>query len=336
MKRNSGSTGVFLVVPMCALFGAGTCGKYLLREFAKRGPVFWDAVPGDEVLADSETRRLIEDHHFPLVSDVDIPLISFAGPDGESQPHFRGKPHVGYVFTETEVLTVLQVENLSRFDRLIAGSEWNASVLKNFGLHCEAVQQGVDCEVFKPLKRIRWRDRFVVYSGGQFSKRKAQDLVIRAVSRVQKDHPDILLVASWFNSWTGCDGYDEAEKEVELIGLPLVDQKRLAFYMNQTDIGVFPNRAEGGTNLVMMDYLACGKPVIARYCTGQMDVLRPNYAFLTGGDDETTVGEMVEAIEYAYNNRGRKLREMGVKARNAMLKWTWSRTAEGIERVIHS
>jgi glycosyltransferase involved in cell wall biosynthesis len=54
---------------------------------------------------------------------------------------------------------------------------------------------------------------------------------------------------------------------------PLVDQKTLYGLIRNSDIGIFPNRCEGGTNLALMEYMACGKPVIASYNTGHMDVL---------------------------------------------------------------
>ena len=43
----------------------------------------------------------------------------------------------------------------------------------------------------------------------------------------------------------------------------LVPSYQLRGIYGCTDIGIFPNRCEGGTNLVMMEYMACGKPVIA-------------------------------------------------------------------------
>jgi glycosyltransferase involved in cell wall biosynthesis len=46
-----------------------------------------------------------------------------------------------------------------------------------------------------------------------------------------------------------------------------------------TDIGVFPNRCEGGTNLVLMEYMACGRPVIASYTSGHTDILTDENSF---------------------------------------------------------
>lgn len=328
------SSGIYLVMPVCEYFGAGTCGKYLLREFAARGPLYFDWVAGEEGPADSDTRELVRAHFMPLRGDVDLPLIQFAGPELEQQTKYRGRPNVAYLFSEWEPITAKQRENLRGFDVLIAGSTWNAEIIRACGFACAAVAQGVDRQIFRPLKRLRINDQFFIYSGGKFESRKAQDLVIRAVKVLQQRHPHIFLVASWFNIWDNADHYAEAEKQgIRLIGLPLLDHKRLAFQMNQTDVGLFPNRCEGGTNLVMMDYLACGKPVVANVSTGQADVLDDTYALLMRGTDDELVEQMIEGVETLYHDRA--LRElMGAVADEAMDRWSWSRTADGIEKAI--
>lgn len=324
------SAVVHLAVPVLELFGAGTCGKYLLREFTSICTTHWDAVPGDKVLADPETRALVEKHYRPLESDIDIPLIQFTGPELEQQTRFRGHPNVGYIFSEWEPITDRQKENLYAFDALAAGSEWNARVIRDAGFNCTAVQQGVDTEIFKPMPRVSPEDRFLIYSGGQFSHRKGQDLVIRAVKALQGRHDDIRLVASWFNIWKNADFYEQAQNAgIKFLGLPLLDHAGLAAHMNQTDVGLFPNRCEGGTNLILMDYLACGHPVVANVSTGQADVVDESYAVCIKGNDDELVEQMIEGVEGLYNDRERA-RKMGVKAAAAMARWPWSRTAHGL------
>ena len=293
-------------------FGAGTCGKYLAREL------------GAAVLEDGPER------------DVDEPLIQFTGPDCEQQTKHRGSPNVGYVFTDSETLTAPQVENLMAFDVLVAGSTWNANVISKHGFDCSVAIQGVDTGIFRPMPREQLKDRFVIYSGGKWEHRKGQDLVIRAVREFQKLHGDVILVASWFNIWSGKDGYDEARKAgVHIIGLPLYGHDDLAWHMNQTDVGLFPNRCEGGTNLVMMDYLACGKPVIARNATGQKDILDEVDNIDLCGDDDSVVAQMVDGLKWYYADP-RIRSDAGDDAVLQMKKFPWSRTAREIRTAIDS
>lgn len=302
---------IHLAMQTDVYFGAGTCGKYLSRELRARieedGP----------------------DH------DIDEPLVQFTGPNCEQQTKHKGRPNVGYVFTETSSLTEKQVSNLRKFDILIAGSTWNADVIRGHGLKCDVAIQGVDCDLFKADERTELRNKFVVYSGGKWEHRKGQDLVIRAMKEIQSMHTDIVLMASWHNIWSNDHHYSEAnDAGVKIIGLPIVDHQMLSWYMNQTDVGVFPNRCEGGTNLVMMDYMACAKPVIANNGTGQKDVLDDRWSISSNLPDDEMVAFLVNSIEYLYRSRGEG-KKLGIRARAAMHDFQWSRTASEIKGAIN-
>ena len=317
-----------LVVPLWEVFGAGTCGRYLLHEFDRSGIVWWDRVPGDEGLIDEDTQKIVDRRHRALERDIDIALIQFGGVDLGVQSQFRGQPNVGYIFSENRPLTPEQVKGLMGFDVLVAGSEWNAQVIRETGRACMAVPQGVDSQRFRPMRAVREDDRFVIYSAGQWHHRKAQDLVIKAVRVAQQRHHDIWLHASWSNIWTQENGRAEAAG-LRVVHLPILPHELLAREMNYTDLGLFPNRYEGGTNLLLMEYMACGKPVIANVSTGQADVMDRSAGIPIEGSDEDLVEQMIEGIEFFYHDRG-ALKAAGEGARWEMLNWPWSRTAVGI------
>lgn len=65
----------------------------------------------------------------------------------------------------------------------------------------------------------------------------------------------------------------------KVITLPKKPSFQMPYIYKNTDIGLFPNRCEGGTNLMLMEYMACGKPVIASAQTGHADIIRHNNAF---------------------------------------------------------
>ena len=325
---------LWLSMPVSDFFGAGTCGKHLLREFARRYEVAYDASVSEAILTDEQDAQLLKRHAKLLISDVADPLLQLADYDLGPNTQYRGTPNAAYVFFEDDKLTKKQKDNLKAFDILIAGSQWNADILKAEGFTATAVPQGVDRSVFRPFERPK-TDRFMIFSGGKLEHRKAQDLVARAVKILQVMHPDILLVALWMNPWQTGNPYQQAvEMGIEMMGMKFMTHEQMANVMNLTDVGLFPNRCEGGTNLVMMEYLACGKPVVAAYTTGQKDVLDPTYAGLLTGSDDERVGMMVEQVEALYRNRDR-LKEMGCAADAAMNQWSWSRTAEGIASAIN-
>jgi len=149
---------MILSVPVSSHYGAGICGFNLLKELAKLTPVKW--YPGEHALGirDEEMRELIGKHHFALQADANEPLIQIAGPDLGPQIAYRGKPNIGYIFFERP-LTDGNKRNLARFDRLAAGSTWNANLLKEAGFDAKAILQGVDTELFKPDTRRLFRDK---------------------------------------------------------------------------------------------------------------------------------------------------------------------------------
>jgi glycosyltransferase involved in cell wall biosynthesis len=109
----------------------------------------------------------------------------------------------------------------------------------------------------------------------------------------------------------------------------------------QTDIGVFPNRCEGGTNLVLMEYMACGKPAIVSNWSGHTDVANSQNSLLLNNlhdcDSQFSgwsarwkspdVDELVDKIEYAYHHRG-EIKKLGAQAALDMRKFEWRFCAE--------
>lgn len=128
----------------------------------------------------------------------------------------------------------------------------------------------------------------------------------------------------------------------------LINNKELRTFYEQTDVGLFPNRCEGGTNLVLMEYMACAKPVIASYNSGHKDVLNEENSYMIKemGDgkiysgtelwadwDEPSLDETVALLEHAYNNRD-ELRKKGKIAGEFMKDFTWKKSAESLVKII--
>ncbi len=336
--RDNGNGGVILTdlylnMPVSEYYGWGICGKNLLKEFSKKVSVGYISDSFEEAFRDEELDRLVKGYQVSLVGDVDAPFIHTVSDDFLPASRWRGKVNIGYAFFEKDDLTDEQVGNAKKsFDIIAGGSRWNERLFKERGINSTHIPQGVDRSIFRSGTRNDSLDSFCVFSGGKFEPRKGQDIVIRALAEVQKKHPDIKLVGSWSNlfnqeTWVkeSCEILAKSELK-NFIPVGLCSQEDLARVMQETDIGIFPNRCEGGTNLVLMEYLACGKPVIARDYRGQADVLDSDYAFLTVGDDDHVLCQTIEYLEQAYQNG--RLKEMGEKADKAMDRFTWERTAE--------
>ena len=343
-------------------FGWGVCSNYLKKEVPKFYPntKMWDFENDDP-----SKMKKVEGKVFHALTGIDfVPLA-----------RIWGDQNYGYTFFENE-LNITSVNNAERYDKVIGGSSWNLEKLQEVGIdNSDVLIQGIDPELFSPIREKKDENLFVIFSGGKFELRKGQDLVLRAVKTLQQKYDDIVLINAWYNFWPQSmelyhyaptfnyenKGETWADKmnhiysingiaSEKIITLDVVQNTKLRDLYAKTDLGVFPNRCEGGTNLVLMEYMACAKPVVAAYNTGQKDVLDENHALLVKdhkpfklyGNDQTLwadwydpdLDELIAQIEYAYHHRD-EARKIGEKAGEFMKNYTWEKSAEKLVEIIN-
>ncbi|RMF20810.1 MAG: glycosyltransferase [Cyanobacteria bacterium J083] len=309
---------------------------------------------------------------------INLPVLHPLGNDiNGGTLNLRGEKNIGVIFFENTNLSNEAIARGKAFDLIIAGSSWNAQVLKDRGLtNIATVLQGIAPNQFHPApKSDIFRDRFVVFSGGKLEYRKGQDIVIAAFKRFVTRHPEALLLTAWHNFFP--QFMQGLETTGNVIGLPEIDSqtKKLALtpwlvkngipatnhldvspipnylmgqVIREADVAVFPNRAEGGTNLVAMESLACGVPTILSTNTGHQDLLgehcyqlptqkpvQPTNIFPgVEGWGESNVDEVVEALEQVYQNRS-QAQFKGEKAVEFMQDWTWEKQVERLSQAIN-
>jgi glycosyltransferase involved in cell wall biosynthesis len=300
----------------------------------------------------------------------DFPVLYALG-DALSQPpefvNLKGRPEVGVVFFESGVVPQANLAAADRFALIVTGSSWNTEVLQRHGfaraVYCP---QGVDLDLFHPGPRTGFfRDRFAVFSGGKLEYRKGQDLVVAAFKRFYERHPDALLVTAWHNPWpkvaaeglsrspytvgapgVTADGKLDAAQWLRANGLPDAaffdpgPQANAAMppLLRELDLAVFPNRCEGGTNLVAMECMACGVPTVLSRNTGHLDLIQDGNCYplelqipmgaVTNRPDldgwgESSIDELVMQMERAYDDRA-EARKRGDAGAAFMTSWGWS------------
>jgi glycosyltransferase involved in cell wall biosynthesis len=277
-------------------------------------------------------------------------------------PNIWDRINIGYCFFEDSI-TVLEYtrQAAKTWDFIVAGSSWCEQHLRIGGVRNTAtVLQGVDSSTFYPGPKRLYKDNFVLFSGGKFELRKGQDLVIAATRIFMERHADVLLSCAWYNQWPFSLATMELSKLISyhhregdcleilaetlagngipldrVILHPLLDNQHMRQVYHNSDIGLFPNRGEGGNNLVMCEYMACGRTVIASDMTGHADVITTQNALpLTGYRPyyyrhhaegvwfEPSLDEILEQLEHAYLHRT-ELRVKGLKAVEDMARLTW-------------
>jgi glycosyltransferase involved in cell wall biosynthesis len=373
---------IHLAVPLADGFGWGVCGRQLAIGLARHGGLALAPLDGpvSETVDDPLVRRALavcevdpgsfgeRVHGAVLQAVADESLLPFGRP-------LAGDLTVGYTFFE-KLPPPGVAETARRWDVVAAGSTWCAEHLERIGVRrVETVLQGVDRRLFHPVaggKRL-FGDRFVVFSGGKLELRKGQDLVIRAFAVLAERHPDVLLVAAWYNPWPrlvaglgAAPGFtlkarsgsweelvagllaDNGVDPARAVVVPRLPHSAVAAVYHESDVGLFPNRCEGGTNLVLMEYMACGKPAIVAHNSGHRDVATADNALLVErmspldvrreGElvarwSEPDFEEIVERLEWAYRNRD-GLARYGERAGRDMERFTWQATADAFHRLL--
>ena len=205
---------------------------------------------------------------------------------------------VGFLETPRTLTPARVAAHNARFAQTLAGSTWLAGVLRDAGVEgVDVALQGVHPVPFVP-RSDRWKDRWVVFSGGKLEYRKGQDIVVAAFRELVTREPNALLVTAWQNAYDVT--VNSIQKSIHTQGRPARHGERLDIVgwceangiprgnvvdlgwvtredwpqvWADVDVAVFPNRSEGGTNLVAMEALAAGVPTFVHGSTGQQDLV---------------------------------------------------------------
>ena len=300
---------------------------------------------------------------------INFPILVSLGENfvAEPYPPSRVAEHGILFLTDTEI-SADAAERARRFRTVVAGASWTEDVLKGCGIdNVKVVIQGVDTRIFKPRSRRRSDDaRFKVFSGGKLEYRKGQDIVVAAWREFHRRHPDSQLVIAWDHP------YPDIAKTVAIAGhvtpapdpwgpdrsplanwlnenglpsgsfrnLGVVANRAMPDILRDIDAAVFVSRAEGGTNLVAMESMACGVPTVLSANTGHLDLiagencypLRHQRAILPGtagyagtaGWGESNVEELIEALESIYSDRA-EARRRGTAGAATIANISWAK-----------
>ena len=350
--------------PAASAAPAYTLGQIHLESLAGMDPLALRAIA--QPLVDSDTlrlRRAAVDGAAPPLDGIVLHALGnrFDGPDRPRRSGPSGRATVGVIFFEDTTLPDAAAM-AAEYDLIVTGSSWCEAVLRDKGARNVAtVLQGIDPSLFHPAPRAGTLEgRFAVFNGGKVERRKGQDLVLLAFRAFASRHPDAVLVTSWHSPWpiaaltvnanpaiepiqlTAEGRIDAAAwaaangvRPEQFIDLGTVPNHLMARVLREMAVAVFPNRCEGGTNLVAMESMACGVPTIVADATGQRDLVDTGGPFplrrqrpatphdaATLGWGESDIDEIVEALEYVYTHRELAARR-GRAGAGAMAALNW-------------
>jgi glycosyltransferase involved in cell wall biosynthesis len=368
--------------PIGTSTGWGTYGLHLalaLHHSSRAEPVLGEA-PLLQGLGPLAERRVREMRRTAALTDTSSAIrLSALG------NHVLGAPrigqcavarNVGVIFFEDTALDADALARARVHDLMIAGSTWNAEWLKALGVpNVRMVLQGVDPSLFHEAPRTGiFGDRFLIFTGGKLEYRKGQDIVVEAFRRFQAKHADAMLVTAWHNHWPqtmeGIDaaGYVRGTPAVRngrceitewliangvradaILDLGLQSHALIAQALREMHVALFPNRCEGGTNLVAMEAMACGVPTILSANTGHLNLIGRDTCFPlvhqrpvtartplyrgTAGWGESDPEEIVSLLELAYHDRA-EARRRGAEGAALLAQLSWNTQANVLLRTL--
>lgn len=309
-------------------------------------------------------------------SSFDFPIIDALGNGLKPPNELRGSQTIARaVFEDTHMPDL--ANRLAKYDVIVCASRWNRDLLSDkTGKRVEVIHEGVDHSLFFPGPRsgLLPQDRFFVYTGGKVEFRKAQDLVLLAFKAFSDRHPDAVLVTSWHSPWPAISAGFRGKTNVELklgdngrldvirwavengirpecvMDIGPIPNPMMPHVMREMDCALQPSRAEGGTNIVCKEAMACGLPVILGMNTGVVDLvskgncvplLSQRAVTPPGTEDgvvgwgESSVDEIVAALEKMYDDK-RARRAIGKRGAEWIVEngRTWSDHAAKLKDLI--
>jgi glycosyltransferase involved in cell wall biosynthesis len=296
----------------------------------------------------------------------------FAGSTLPRAGGVTGRATCGVIFFEDTNLPSPR-DICSDYALIVAGSSWCEEVLRAKGVeNVTTVIQGIDPSLFHPAPRAdALAGRFAVFSGGKLEHRKAQDLVVLAFRAFAQRHPEAILVTAWHSPWAAPALSLNRNPKIAPIALTAEGKVDMAAWvaangidagqyfdlgpipnhlmprvLREMDVALFPNRCEGGTNLVAMECMAAGLPTILSDNTGHKDLTATGTAFTltrqapvlaedigTEGWGESDVEEIVERLETVWRDR-EGARRKGLAGAEALAKLSWRNQIAALHEVL--
>src|SRR5262249_44883073 len=129
----------------------------------------------------------------------------------------------------------------------------------------------------------------------------------------------------------------------------LVPNYRMPSILREMNVALFPNRAEGGTNMIAMECMACGLPTILSRNTGHVDIIQNDSCYtldeqrqtLRGFTDtgewagwgESQIDEVVERLEQVFFDPAEAARR-GKRAAEHLAQRSWQATAAQMKDIV--
>jgi glycosyltransferase-like protein len=256
-----------------------------------------------------------------------------------SAPVFRTVHHVDDFaeprLFEFEKRAVARSKNI-----FVVSKYWHDALKRDYEHQSVIAYNGLDSSDFKPLPERKSAVPTVLFVGGLEPRKGLEDLIraMRLVISRVKDARLVVVAKAGFRGTDHWSAYESVARGLELTDRidfhESVDQETLLGLYSDCDVLALPSRNEGW-GLVLMEAMACGKPVVATRVGGIPELVESGTEgiLVEAGD----VNGIADSITKLLHDPALRVR-MGRAGRRRVKKFSWDSTAEVVlreyERVI--
>ena len=158
---------------------------------------------------------------------------------------------------------------------------------------------GANLQLFKPLDKKTCRkqiglkdDDFLLITVGEFSERKGQNRIIKAVDSLSNPRMKTCFIGS---------GDSIVERDF-IFYKGRVKHDDLPVYLNAADVFVLPTLREGCCNAIV-EALACGLPVISSDRSFNYDILDETNSIMIDPEDANQIAVAIKLLKEDKNKR---------------------------------
>lgn len=250
-----------------------------------------------------------------------------------SAPVFRTVHHVDD-FAEPRLFEFEKRAVAQSRDIFVVSKYWRDALKREYARESVIAYNGLDSSDFEPLPKRKSEVPTVLFVGGLEPRKGLEDL-IRAMKLVVSGVPSARLNVVAKTGFRGTEQWIEYESLAHRLGLieridfhESVSQETLLGFYSDCDVLALTSKNEGW-GLVLMEAMACGKPVVATRVGGVPELVEDGTeGMLVEAGDVKGIADSVTKLLHDPALRAR----MGRAGKRRVKKFSWDSTAKVVLR----